>query len=104
MTQEPAEFQIKTPDSVLADPDAIELVRIWWSKGEPVMAIKPAFQDPGAYGHLLAVAARNIAHVYHQTRGGDETETYKAVLAGLKESLAGPGYQTIAELKTASDA
>ena len=60
---EPAEFQLAVPDSVASDPDAVEMLRFWWSRGEPVMAIKPAFEDPRAYGSILAIAARNIAHV-----------------------------------------
>lgn len=102
MSGEPVEFEIKTPDSVRADPDAVELVRFWWSRGEPVMAIKPAFESPRAYGAMLAIAARNIAHVYHQSKGVDEAETYKAVLAGLNEALTGPGYETVTEAKSGS--
>ena len=30
---EPSEFQLKTPASVAADAEAIEILRIWWSKG-----------------------------------------------------------------------
>ena len=47
---EASEFRMKTPDSVAADPEAVEIIRIWWSKGEPVMSIKPAFNDPRQFG------------------------------------------------------
>ena len=97
---EPVEFQLTVPESVASDPDSIEMLRFWWSHGEPVMVIKPAFDDPRSYGAILAVAARNIAHVYHQTKGLDEDETYRQVLSGLEAALAGPGYQTIAETKS----
>ena len=49
MTQR-EEFKLETPDSVAADPDAIEVTRMWWSKCEPVMSIMPAFNDPAKYG------------------------------------------------------
>lgn len=97
MSNEPPEFQLKTPDSVASDPGAIEMLRFWWSHGEPVMAIKPVFEDPRAYGRILAIAARNIAHVYHAGKGVDEDLTYRQVLAGLKEALEGPGYATVTE-------
>jgi len=100
VSNEPAEFQLTVPDSVAADPDAVELMRLWWSGGEPVMAIKPAFQDPGDYGKVLAIAARNIAYVYHATKGADEDVTYRQVLSGLETALGGPGYKTIAETKS----
>lgn len=104
MTNGADEFRIRTPDSVANDPQALELLRFWWSRGEPVMAIMPAFEDPARYGTMLAIAARNIAHVYHQARGVDEGDTYRAVLKGLNEALGSPGFHTIAEPRTESDA
>ncbi len=100
MSSEPREFQLTVPDSVASDPDAVEMLRLWWSRGEPVMAIKPAFEDPKAYGGMLAIAARNIAHVYHMSKGLDEDATYRQVLSGLQAALSGPGFQTIAEHKS----
>ncbi len=97
---EPAEFQLAVPHSVASDPDAVEMLRFWWSRGEPVMAIKPAFEDPRAYGSILAIAARNIAHVYHAAKGLDEDETYRQVISGLQTALEGPGFKTIAETKS----
>ena len=72
MTQESSEFQLTTPDSVASDPNAVELTRMWWSKGEPVMSIKPAFSDPRQYGHMLALAAKHMAHGYAVRHGHDE--------------------------------
>jgi hypothetical protein len=97
MSNEPAEFQLTVPESVAGDPDAVEMLRLWVSRGEPVMAIKPAFADPRAYGDILAIAARNIAYVYHAQKGLDEEATYRLILSGLKQSLEGPGYKTVAE-------
>ncbi len=103
MSQVPADFQLKTPDSVASDPDAVEMLRFWWSRGEPVMAIKPAFDDPTAYGGMLAVAARNIAYVYHASKGLDEEATYRQIITGLQQALDGPGYKTVAEAGAAND-
>ncbi|MES2860786.1 MAG: DUF5076 domain-containing protein [Pseudomonadota bacterium] len=100
MSNEPPEFQLTVPDSVSVDPDAVEMLRFWWSRGEPVMAIKPAFDNPRDYGTMLAIAARNVAHVYHASKGLDEDETYREVLAGLEAALAGPGFKTIAETES----
>ena len=100
MSHEPLEHQLVVPASVAADPKAVEMLRFWWSEGQPVMAIKPAFNDPRDYGVMLAIAARNIAHVYHSTQGLNEDETYKQVLSGLQNALSGPGFQTIAETKS----
>ena len=42
---EPEEHQLKTPASVAADPGAIEILRMWWSKQEPVMSVISPLPD-----------------------------------------------------------
>ncbi|MDP1528445.1 MAG: DUF5076 domain-containing protein [Rhodoferax sp.] len=94
---EPVENQLTTPDSVASDAAAIEILRIWWSRGEPVMAIKPAFNDPRQFGQVLAYAARHMAHGYNVRHGHDEKTAYNKILAGISDVLNGPGVETIAE-------
>ena len=91
------QFQLITPESVASDPKAIEITRIWWSKGEPVMSIKPAFNDPRMYGRVLAMAARHMAHGYAVRHGQDETQAYNRILAGISDILNGPGVKTVVE-------
>jgi hypothetical protein len=104
VSNEPSPFALTVPDSVASDPEAVEMLRFWFSRGEPVMAIKPAFEDPLAYGDILAIAARNIAYVYHVQKGLNEEATYRRILSGLHQSLEGPGYETVAETNEAESA
>ena len=94
---EASEFLLTTPDSVAADPQAIEILRIWWSKNEPVMAVKPAFDDPIKFGELLAYAARHMAHGYALRHGHNEREAYNRILQGLSEVVKADNVQTVAE-------
>ena len=94
---EPEEHQLKTPASVAADAEAIEIIRIWWSRGEPVMSVKPAFNDPRRFGQVLAMAATHMAHAYHVRHGMDETQAYSKILSGVSDVLNGPGVATIVE-------
>jgi len=94
---EPEEHQLVTPDSVASDAAAIEILRIWWSRGEPVMAIKPAFNDPRQFGQVLAYAARHMAHGYNVRHGHDEKQAYNKILAGISDVLNGPDVQTLTE-------
>ena len=71
---EPEEHQLTTPESVAADADAIEIMRMWWSNGEPVMSVKPAFNDPQKFGQMLAIAAKHMAHGYAVRHGHDERQ------------------------------
>jgi hypothetical protein len=94
---EPLENLLTVPDSVAADDNAIELIRIWWSKDEPVMAVKPAFSDPAKFGELLAVAARHMAHGYAVRHGHDEKAAYNRILQGLSEVIKADNVATVAE-------
>lgn len=95
-------FQLRTPDSVAADAEAVEILRIWWSKGEPVMSIKPAFNDPRQFGQVLALAAKHMAHGYNVRHGHDEKQAYNKILAGISDVLNGPGVATVVEEPTGS--
>jgi Domain of unknown function (DUF5076) len=92
-----AEFQLTTPDSVANDPEAIEIIRMWWSKGEPVMSVKPAFNDPHKFGELLAIAARHMAHGYAVRHGHNEREAYNRILQGITDVVKADNVQTVAE-------
>jgi hypothetical protein len=94
---EPEEHQLKTPASVAADPEAIEILRMWWSKQEPVMSIKPAFNDPAMFGRMLAYAATHMAHGYKVRHGMDERAAYNQILAGMSDALKAQNVQTVAE-------
>jgi hypothetical protein len=94
---EPAEFQLKTPESVAADPEAIEIIRMWWSKNEPVMSVKPAFNDPAQFGALLAIAARHMAHGYAVRHGHDQKQAYNRILQGLSDVIKADNIETVAE-------
>jgi hypothetical protein len=99
---EPEAHQLKTPASVAADPEAIEIIRMWWSKNEPVMSVKPAFNDPARFGQLLAIAARHMAHGYAVRHGHDETQAYHRILLGMNEVIKADNVQTVAEPTTPS--
>jgi hypothetical protein len=91
------EHELKTPESVAADPDAIEILRMWWSKNEPVMSVKPAFNDPAKFGQLLAIAARHMAYGYAVRHGHDEKQAYNQILQGLSDVIKANNVQTVAE-------
>lgn len=96
MTANP-DFQLKTPDSVAADDKAVEIVRMWWSQGEPVMSVKPAFDDPGKFGEMLAIAARHMAHGYAVRHGHDEKQAYNRILQGMSDVIKANNARTVVE-------
>ncbi|GAA0397140.1 hypothetical protein GCM10009093_24770 [Brevundimonas terrae] len=91
------DFELTVPDSVAADEKAIELLRMWWSKDEPVMSVKPAFNDPIKFGEMLAYAARHMAHGYAVRHGHNETQAYHRILEGLSGVIKADNVRTVAE-------
>ncbi len=91
------EFKIETPESVASDADAIEVIRMWWSRNEPVMAIMPAFNDPAKFGEMLAQAARHMGHAYAVRKGHDERQAYMRILEGMNAVIKADNVQTITE-------
>ncbi|WP_332653195.1 DUF5076 domain-containing protein [Brevundimonas sp.] len=94
------DYQLKTPDSVAADAGAVEILRMWWSQGEPVMSVKPAFNDPVQFGHMLAYAAKHMAHGYAVRHGHDERQAYHRILQGLSDVMKADNVQTVTEPDT----
>jgi hypothetical protein len=91
------EFKIEVPESVATDADAIEVVRMWWSRNEPVMSIMPAFNDPAKFGEMLAQAARHMGHAYAVRKGHDERQAYFRILEGMNSVIKADNVQTITE-------
>ena len=85
------------PESVVTDPDAVELIRIWWSKNEPAMVLRPAFQDPRAFGAMLAHAASHMAYAYQDKGGVTEDQAHLLILEGFRNAIAGPKIETVVE-------
>jgi len=97
---EPAEFLLTVPESVARDPDAIEIIRMWWSNKEPVMSVKPAFKDPLQFGELLAIAAKHMAHGYAVRHGHDERAAYHRILQGMSDVIKADNIGTATEPTT----
>jgi len=47
------------------------------------LSLRPGFDDPAAWGLLLATAARQVANIYASERGGDE----QMLLARIREAF-----------------
>jgi hypothetical protein len=92
-----ADVALSTPDSVANDPSAVELLRVWWSNNEPAMVVKPAFQDPRAFGAVLAHAASHMAFAYQNRGAMTQDEAHMAILEGFRSTILGSKIETVVE-------
>ena len=80
--------EIRPPRSVEGNPEAIELMRMWWLGEGAEMVFRPAFENPRSFGFLLAEALRHLAQVYAAKRDIDPGEAHRLILEGWSDGLA----------------
>jgi hypothetical protein len=72
------------PPLAKADPQAIEIARVWLAAGNPHVSLRPdAWEDPAAWGLLLVDLAKHLALGYHQATGRDPDHTLKRIREGF---------------------
>ena len=71
------------PADIVADPEAVEIVRAWISHGQAVMTVRPAFNDTGSFGQLLVAIARQGAAAYAERMGISEAAAFDGILKGF---------------------
>ena len=73
--------ELNVPLAAIADPNAVELVRVWAADGKQHVTISAeAWEDPATWGIMLVDLARHVANYYADERGMGREE----VLARIK--------------------
>ena len=72
MTKHKELKELVIPPAALADAKAAEMVRAWVANDDLHCTLRiGAWEDPAAWGVLLADLARHIAHAHHEQEGVD---------------------------------
>ena len=68
----PEQNSLAIPDAATKDPKAFELLRVWITNEAQHVSIRSdVWDDPRAWGIMLADLARHVANAYHQNTGAD---------------------------------
>jgi hypothetical protein len=79
------------PDAVRSDPDSFELLRVWIAHGGQHVTLRTGgWDDPAAWGIMLADVARHVANAYHQEKGLDRAASLERIKAGLYVEFESP--------------
>ena len=79
------EKQLAVPKEAAQDAASFELLRVWVAKQAQQITLRPGvWEEPGAWGVMLADLARNIVTVHAEN---DENLDAEAFLAGLLEGF-----------------
>lgn len=83
--------QLLIPEATEADPNAFEILRLWIAnKGQHVSLRIGVWEDPAAWGLVLADVARHVANAYKQEFSLDSAQTLQRIKAGFDVELAHP--------------
>ncbi len=77
--------EIAAPPSARTDAQSFEVARIWIADNAPRVALRvDVWDDPAAWGVLLADVARHIAIAYSQSADHDAAAALERVLSGFR--------------------
>lgn len=73
--------QLAIPALAAKDPRSFELLRVWIAQGSQAITLQPGiWQDPAAWGIMLADLARNIVTVHVEADPDLDTEAFLAAM------------------------
>jgi hypothetical protein len=79
------------PGAAKKDPKSFELLRVWVANhGQHVSLRAGVWDDPAAWGLMLADLARHIANSYQEDEGLDRLQVLHRIKAALNAELASP--------------
>jgi hypothetical protein len=83
--------QLAIPDNARQDSKSFELLRVWVAnKAQHVSLRAGVWEDPAAWGIMLADLARHVANAYQQDVGLNPEESLRRIKAALEAEFSGP--------------
>lgn len=83
--------QLLIPDSAKADSASFEILRIWVAnKGQHVSLRTGVWNDPAAWGVMLADLAKHVANSYSQDARLDRVEVLRRIRATFEAEMSVP--------------
>lgn len=83
--------QLAIPPMAKADPKSFELIRAWVAQGDLHVSLQlGGWEDPTAWGVVLADVLRHVANFYEEKKGIDPEETIARVKAAFDAEVESP--------------
>ena len=82
--------ELHTPDAARGDPDSMEILRVGLAGGAQHVTLKSGvWEDPAAWGLMLADLARHIANTY-AAEGQDKAAALERICEGFQAEMNSP--------------
>ena len=89
-----AQHELTVPATALRDRNSFEILRVWIANGGQHVSLRAGlWEDPAAWGLMLADLARHIVNTYEPATASDREQILERIKLGL-----------IAELEAQTDA
>jgi len=83
--------QLEVPVAAKTDPRSFELLRVWVANQEQHVSLRAGvWDDPAAWGIMLADLARHVANSYQDHNGFDGLQVLQRIKAARIAELATP--------------
>ena len=83
--------QLAIPPMAKDDPKSFELIRAWVAQGDLLVSLQlGGWDDPTAWGVVLADLLKHVANFYQQNKGIDPEETFARVKAAFEAEVESP--------------
>jgi len=83
--------ELLIPETAENDPNAVEVLRVWVAKGGQHVSISTGiWEDPEAWGIVLADLAGHVANAYAQENGLDREQTLFKIRNFFNKELDSP--------------
>lgn len=83
--------QLEIPGTAKDDPKSFELLRVWIAHNDQHVSLQTGvWEDPAAWGIMLADLARHIANTYFEDAGLDRDKTLQRIKAAINAELSIP--------------
>lgn len=86
------------PNAVQRDANAIEILRVWIADGGQSVSLKPdAWDDPAAWGLMIADIARHVANA-HAQKGKNKQDVLRKICTLFNKEMNNPTDEPRGEL------
>lgn len=83
--------QLRVPEPARTDPKSFELLRVWVAHQDQHISLRVGvWEDPAAWGVMLADLARHIANAFEKVEHRDPVNVLEQIRAGFEAEMAVP--------------
>jgi hypothetical protein len=83
--------QLAIPDEAVRDSKSFELLRVWIANDNQIVSLRSeVWEDPAAWGMMLADLARHVVNTYEPAAASDRDQILNRIKLGFEVEMQSP--------------